>query len=484
MVLIEFGLPNRMVEWVITCVTTVSYSLVINGGLTERFQAKKGLRQGDPMSPYLFVLVMEYLNRSLKQLRYDPNFNYHPKCSRQELVHICFADDLIMCCRADKGSIQLMMKAFEHFSSVSGLQANLDKSSFYVAGVTDEFRDQILQEMRFTLGEIPFKYLGVPLSSRKLTIQQCMPLVEKIIARIRCWSSKLLSYSGSNESSRKALVAWDNMCLPKAAGGLNIINFEQWNKAAICKLLWSLSHKKDTLWVQWIHSFYIKTRNLADLVTPKQACWLVRKIFDARKWFPNTDPITHLAQFSVGGRFSIKQAYFSFIPQLPRVPWRNLVQSKGALPRHRLLLASDCKIDWLRIDGCKWGVQVSQSCVLCNTLEVETMEHLFFGCRYSRFVWHTLLHWVGLQRRIGTWAEEIGWLSKAVNNNRPRANILGFIATATVYTIWVERNARRFQAKARSNVQLIRDIILQLHSRGQNQSKWSRMLHSLNSYPV
>ncbi|XP_060182487.1 uncharacterized protein LOC132612182 [Lycium barbarum] len=279
MVLIEFGLPNRMVEWVMTCVTTVSYSLVINGGLTERFQAKKGLRQGDPMPPYLFVLVMEYLNRSLKQLRHDPNLNYHPKCSRQELVHICFADDLIMCCRADKGSIQLMMKAFEHFSFVSGLQANLHKSSFYVAGVTDEFRDQILQEMRFTLG------------------------------------------------------------------------------------------------------------------------------------ISNTDPITHLAQFSVGGRFSIKQAYVSFIPQLPRVPWRNL-------------------------------------------------------------------------RRIGTWAEEIGWLSKAVNNTRPRANILGFIAAATVYTIWVERNARRFQAKARSNVQLIRDIILQLHSRGQNQCKWSRMLPSLNSYPV
>ncbi|XP_075111593.1 uncharacterized protein LOC142181865 [Nicotiana tabacum] len=157
---------------------------------------KKGLRQGDPMSPYLFVLVMEYLNRVLKKLKDNPDFNYHLKCSRNNITHKCFADDLIMCCRADRVSIRLAMDRFNHFSEVSSLKANMEKSVLYIAGVRKEFKEMILEEMQFTLGELPFKYLGVPLSSKKLTVQQCMPLIEKITARINCWTAKLLSYSG------------------------------------------------------------------------------------------------------------------------------------------------------------------------------------------------------------------------------------------------------------------------------------------------
>nr|XP_016475753.1 PREDICTED: uncharacterized protein LOC107797384 [Nicotiana tabacum] len=120
MVLLEYGIPLKVVELIMTCVSTISYSLLINGGWTPIFQAKKGLRHEEPMSPYLFVLAMEYLNRPLKQLRYNPDFNYHT--------------------RADRFSIQLLLQAFQHFSTISGLKANLKKSSFYVAGVSPEFK--------------------------------------------------------------------------------------------------------------------------------------------------------------------------------------------------------------------------------------------------------------------------------------------------------------------------------------------------------
>ncbi|XP_060201903.1 uncharacterized protein LOC132630338 [Lycium barbarum] len=163
--------------------------------------------------------------------------------------------------------------------------------------------------------------------------------------------------------------------------------------------------------------------------------------------------MSHLEQFAAGGAFSIKRAYMSFTPQHPRANWRNMVLSKGVLPRHQF-------ITWLATQNrlatvnrlAKWGVQVVQSCVLCTTLEVETMENLCFGCRYSRFIWLTLLTWLGITRSIGSWVEEIVWLSKHVNNNRPRASVLGFIVAATIYHIWIERNARRFKAKARPSV--------------------------------
>ncbi|XP_019227742.1 PREDICTED: uncharacterized protein LOC109209032 [Nicotiana attenuata] len=140
------GIPYKMVNLIMECVSTVSYSLLINGGLTPKFSAKKGLRQGHPMSPYLFVLVMEYLNRALKQLNSNPDFNYHPNCAKLGVIHICFADDLLMCCRADRVSIELMMKQFEKFSTVSGLQANMEKSSLYVAGISTQYREEILKK--------------------------------------------------------------------------------------------------------------------------------------------------------------------------------------------------------------------------------------------------------------------------------------------------------------------------------------------------
>nr|XP_016446371.1 PREDICTED: uncharacterized protein LOC107771509 [Nicotiana tabacum] len=141
MVLLEYGMPGKFVNVIMECVSTVSYSLLFNGGLTPRFQAKRGLRQGGPMFPCLFVLVMEYLNRSLKQLRHNPNFNYHPRCSKLDIVHICFADDLIMCCRADPISKKLMLQQLHHISAVSGLKENLEKSSLYVAWISQQLKE-------------------------------------------------------------------------------------------------------------------------------------------------------------------------------------------------------------------------------------------------------------------------------------------------------------------------------------------------------
>ncbi|XP_019255251.1 PREDICTED: uncharacterized protein LOC109233851 [Nicotiana attenuata] len=118
------------------CVTTVSYSLIFNGGLTKPFKEKRGIRQGDPMSPYLFVIAMEYLGRELGQLHKNGNFNFHPKCRKLNITHICFADDLLMYCRADFESIKILNAAFHRFSIVSILQANVNKSAIYMAGIS------------------------------------------------------------------------------------------------------------------------------------------------------------------------------------------------------------------------------------------------------------------------------------------------------------------------------------------------------------
>lgn len=77
-VLKELNILEKFLSWIMTYVTKMSYSIVINGKPTTPFDAKRGVRQGDPLSPYLFVLAMEYLTRILKTLKDRPDFNYHP----------------------------------------------------------------------------------------------------------------------------------------------------------------------------------------------------------------------------------------------------------------------------------------------------------------------------------------------------------------------------------------------------------------------
>ena len=189
-VIVVLGLPDMFTQWVIHCVKTVNYTIVVNGHTTKRFDAAKGLRQGDPMSPFLFDKAMENLSRLLKRLKEEKTFKYHPKCSKLDITHLCFANDLLLFSRGDLSSIKALQGCFLEFSQASGLQANLNKSSIYCGGVQCKVRQQIVQQLGYKMEELPFKYLGVPLSSNKLSILQWYPFIDKIMARINSWKAK------------------------------------------------------------------------------------------------------------------------------------------------------------------------------------------------------------------------------------------------------------------------------------------------------
>lgn len=85
-VLKALSFPTQLISWIMTRVTTASHLTLINGTPSH---AKKGLRQGDPLSAFLFVLPMEYLNRRLKTLKKQPDFNFHPKCEKLCIPWVC-----------------------------------------------------------------------------------------------------------------------------------------------------------------------------------------------------------------------------------------------------------------------------------------------------------------------------------------------------------------------------------------------------------
>lgn len=193
----EFGLPAKFVYWVTKCLSTVSYFILVNGFPTTPIPAKKGgLRQGDPMSPYLFALGMEYLSRCLSTVSSARCFNHHRRCKKLEITHMMFADNLLMFARADVPYVTALLGAFTKFSSASGLSANLHKSEVYTVGVSDDVSSQIVNEIGIQKGCFPFRYLGVPLTTRKLSFADCKPLIERTISTIKSWSTRFLSYAG------------------------------------------------------------------------------------------------------------------------------------------------------------------------------------------------------------------------------------------------------------------------------------------------
>ncbi|KAK6123535.1 hypothetical protein DH2020_042722 [Rehmannia glutinosa] len=90
-VLMGLGFPHLFVSWIMECVSTTSYSLSINGGTYGLFKGQRGLRQGDPLSPYLFVICLEYLSRLINKKTTNTHFNYHPKCGPLNITHLAFA---------------------------------------------------------------------------------------------------------------------------------------------------------------------------------------------------------------------------------------------------------------------------------------------------------------------------------------------------------------------------------------------------------
>lgn len=307
MILIGYGFHDRMIRWIMECVTTTSFSIFINGNLHGFFRGKRGLRQGDPLSPYLFTLVMEILTRMLKwKVMESDQFSYHRFCDKLELINLCFADDLFLFAYGNVGSARVIQESLDEFKKASGLVPSLPKSTAYLCNVVNHVKISILNVLPFEEGRLPVKYLGVPLISSRLLIKDCNELVEKIQNRVLDWKNKSLSIAGRlqlirsvigsmnvfwasvfmlptkvlydieqimrnflwcpGESNRgKSKVAWEVVCLPKDEGGLGIRRLSHFNTALMVSHIWKLLSNKDSIWVRWIHSHKLHARNFWDV---------------------------------------------------------------------------------------------------------------------------------------------------------------------------------------------------------------------------
>lgn len=142
-------------------VQTVSYRYKLNSSISGNLQAQWGLRQGDLLSPLWFVLVMEYLNRTLQKLAHNKKFKFHSKCRKLKIVNLSFAGDLLIFSRGDVESVSQVMEALGKFFESTGLSVNPSKCKTYFGNVEENIRRKILQATSFVEGSLPFRYMGI-----------------------------------------------------------------------------------------------------------------------------------------------------------------------------------------------------------------------------------------------------------------------------------------------------------------------------------
>lgn len=172
-------------------------SLLWNGEKTEAFQPARGLRQGDPLSPYLFVLCLERLchqiDKSIAAKEWKPI-----SLSRggPKLSHICFADDLILFAEAFVAQIRVIRKILENFCVASGQKVSLEKSKIYFSdNVSRDLEKLISDESGIKPTRDLGKYLGMPVLQKRINKETFGEVLEKVSSRLSGWKGRLLSFT-------------------------------------------------------------------------------------------------------------------------------------------------------------------------------------------------------------------------------------------------------------------------------------------------
>ncbi|XP_073061666.1 uncharacterized protein [Primulina eburnea] len=455
----------------------------------------------DPLSPFLFTLCLEVLSRSLKRTSRSAHFGFHPKCANLRITHLAYADDLLLLSRGDTRSVSMIMECLNNFGDMAGLRVNLLKSNIYMAAIDDRVRDEILQITGFSPGNLPFRYLGVPLAARNLRSSDYSKLVESIAAKFNSWPRQSLSYAGKIELVRSVVqgiecfwlsilpipnciidsihslcrkfvwptkhppIAWVTLCKSIDDGGLGLKNLKCWNKALIAKTLWKIQMRKESLWIRWVNHFYSKVGGVWSWGWHKDESPLIKQLIAIRDEIVLRMGSVDAASTTLQSWFSsgegIGKAYDFFTKKVGKWPWKPLLSRSCILPKHKFTLWLVAHSKLRTRDRLPYAID--KACILCDG-NIESVDHLFFRCAFSIAVWTDIKNWLGMSKIMGSTTAVLRAYRNHYGGKSMLARLRASALAATVYHIWNARNRRMFddeKPRIEDIVKTIKILVLQ-----------------------
>lgn len=283
--------------WISAALSSGRTAILLNGVPGRWIQCKKGLRQGDPISPYLFLILGELLHLMVVGGAGGDRL-LHPLDDDLPCPVVQYADDTLLILRADRGQLTLLRDILDSFSLATGLEINYHKSTFVPIQVAPDRAAELASVLGCPTASFPQTYLGLPLSDSKLPASALEYLATTVSNRIPSWRTSLIPIGGrvtlassvlsalpmfamsvlplskgtltKIDRPRRALVwaaaaecsggdcqvAWDFVCRLRSEGGLGVVDLELQNKCLLLKMVHSLFSGRDTPWTRWVRRSY------------------------------------------------------------------------------------------------------------------------------------------------------------------------------------------------------------------------------------
>lgn len=302
----KFGFSSNIVNIISGCISNPWTAPLINGRPSKFFRSYRGLRQGCPLSPFLYIIMAETLSVHLENLRNKREITgICIERGIKEINHSLFADDTLLIGGASSLMARRFKRVLDAFLQVSGGKLNNRKCKIYTWNVPHQIQQSISQILDIPLQRnwSSFSYLGLPLAKEHIKAEVWTKHIEKMRGLLQSWGASWLNLAGKTilikvvlsglpiyqyavimapasihkhmelimrsflwqggkqDTKKFSLVSWDQVTLPYEKGGLSIKIPSLSNQALGLKLIWKILSGKGSWWVETIKRKYLSGPN-------------------------------------------------------------------------------------------------------------------------------------------------------------------------------------------------------------------------------